>query len=58
MSVNRFEQILRVIHFVDNYLQEPENADTLYKIRPVLDALEKAFHSAEFLQNFSRLMSS
>lgn len=40
MPVNRFKQILRYNHFVDNYIQEPGNADKLFKIRPVLDALE------------------
>lgn len=39
MSVNRFEQILI-------YSQSPGNADKLYTIRPVFDALEKTFHSA------------
>lgn len=29
MPVNRFEQILRYIHFVDNYSQEPGNDDKL-----------------------------
>ena len=39
MPVIKFEQILRYIHFLNNYSQEPENADKLFKIRPVLDAL-------------------
>lgn len=28
MPLNRFEQIVRYVHFSDNYSQEPENADT------------------------------
>lgn len=32
ISVNRFEEILRYIHFVDNYSQEPRTTDELYKI--------------------------
>lgn len=43
MPINRFEQILRYTDFVDNYCQEPGNADKLFKISPVLD---KTFHSA------------
>ena len=48
MPVNRFEQILRCIHFVNNYTQETENADMFFKIRPVLGALKKTFHSAVY----------
>ncbi|XP_048106446.1 piggyBac transposable element-derived protein 2 [Alosa alosa] len=43
MSVNRFEQILSYLHFVDNYTYEPENTDRLFKVRPVLSTLQKTF---------------
>ncbi|KAK0142248.1 PiggyBac transposable element-derived protein 3 [Merluccius polli] len=46
MPVNRFEQILSYMHFVDNYSLDPENADRFAKVRPVLDGLKKTFHSA------------
>ncbi|XP_041834127.1 piggyBac transposable element-derived protein 3-like [Melanotaenia boesemani] len=45
MSVNRFEQILRYLHFADNATQQP-GEDKLVKIRPVLDTLQKTFLSA------------
>uniref|UniRef100_A0AAR2KQS2 PiggyBac transposable element-derived protein domain-containing protein n=1 Tax=Pygocentrus nattereri TaxID=42514 RepID=A0AAR2KQS2_PYGNA len=46
MPVNRFEQILSYMHFVDNYSLDPKNADRFVKIRPVLDALKETFPSA------------
>ncbi|KAM4588720.1 piggyBac transposable element-derived protein 3-like [Odontesthes bonariensis] len=46
MPVNRFEQILSYMHFVDNYSLDPANADRFVKIRPVLDALKETFRSA------------
>uniref|UniRef100_A0A3Q0RRX2 PiggyBac transposable element-derived protein domain-containing protein n=1 Tax=Amphilophus citrinellus TaxID=61819 RepID=A0A3Q0RRX2_AMPCI len=46
MPVNRFEQILRYIHFVDNYSLDPKNADRFVKIRPILDPLKETFCSA------------
>ncbi|KAG7236450.1 hypothetical protein INR49_000928 [Caranx melampygus] len=46
MPVNRCEQILSYMHFVDNYSLDPENADRFVKIRPVLDALKETFRSA------------
>uniref|UniRef100_A0A3B4D6W9 PiggyBac transposable element-derived protein domain-containing protein n=1 Tax=Pygocentrus nattereri TaxID=42514 RepID=A0A3B4D6W9_PYGNA len=46
MPVNRFEQILSYMHFVDNYSMDPKNADRFVKIRPVLDALTETFQSA------------
>ncbi|XP_037397374.1 piggyBac transposable element-derived protein 2-like [Pygocentrus nattereri] len=46
MPVNRFEQILSYMHFVDNYSLGPKNADRFVKIRPVLDALKETFQSA------------
>ena len=55
MPVNRVEQILRYIHFVDNYSKEPSNADKLFKLRPVLDTLEKTFHSAVDPEEFQSI---
>ncbi|CAM4362736.1 unnamed protein product [Leuciscus chuanchicus] len=55
MAVNRFEEILRYIHFVDNYSQEAENADKLFKIRPVLDALKTTFNSAVDPEEFQSI---
>ena len=46
MPVNRFQQILSYIHFVDNFSHDPENAYKFIKVRPVLDALKETFHSA------------
>lgn len=45
MPVNRFKEILRHIHFVVDYSLEAGNVDKLFKIQPVLNALEKTFHS-------------
>uniref|UniRef100_A0A3Q3IAY3 PiggyBac transposable element-derived protein domain-containing protein n=1 Tax=Monopterus albus TaxID=43700 RepID=A0A3Q3IAY3_MONAL len=53
--VNRFEQILRYIHFPDNYSQEAGNADKLFKIKPVLDVLEKIFHSTSDPEEFKSI---
>lgn len=55
MSVNRFEQILSYIHFIDNYSLEPGHADKLFKIRPLLDALKKTFHSAVNPEEFQSI---
>ncbi|KAM3863421.1 deleted in lung and esophageal cancer protein 1-like [Diretmus argenteus] len=46
MSVNRFEKILRYVHFVDNYSIDPENADRFVKIRPFLNALQGTFSAS------------
>ncbi|XP_063818872.1 piggyBac transposable element-derived protein 2-like [Pseudophryne corroboree] len=46
MPVYRFEEILRYLHFVDNFAQQPGNKDKLCKIRPVLDKLEASFSGA------------
>lgn len=55
MSVNRFGQILRYIHFVDNYSKKPGEADKLFKIRPVLESLKKSFHSAVDPEEFQSI---
>lgn len=46
MSVNRYEQILRYLHFVDNLSYQPANTDMLFKIRPLLSALQETFKAA------------
>lgn len=55
MPLNRFEQILRYIHFVDNYSQEQRNTDKLFNIRPVLDTLKKTFRSAVDPEEFQSI---
>lgn len=55
MPVNRFEQILRYIHFVDNYSKKPGDADKLFKLRPVLESLKKSFHSAVDPEEFQSI---
>ncbi|KAJ4930745.1 hypothetical protein JOQ06_025053 [Pogonophryne albipinna] len=55
MPVNRFEQILSYIHFVDNYSQAPGNADKLYRIRPVLEALKETFRTAVNPEEFQSI---
>uniref|UniRef100_A0A3B4VGZ0 PiggyBac transposable element-derived protein domain-containing protein n=1 Tax=Seriola dumerili TaxID=41447 RepID=A0A3B4VGZ0_SERDU len=46
MPVNRFEKIMRYVHFVDNYSIDPENADKFVKIRPFLNALQGTFSAS------------
>lgn len=46
MSVNRYEQILRYLHFVDNLTYQPANTNRLFKIRPILCALKETFKAA------------
>lgn len=41
MRCNRFEQILRFIHLNDNTTLNPD--DKLYKLRPIIDALNTSF---------------
>lgn len=41
MRCNRFELILRFIHFNDNSTLDPD--DKLYKLRPIIDMLNTAF---------------
>lgn len=55
MPVNRYEEISRYIHFVDNNTQEPGNADKLFKITPVWVTLEKTFHSAVNPEEFQAI---
>ncbi|XP_058235983.1 activating transcription factor 7-interacting protein 1 isoform X3 [Hemibagrus wyckioides] len=55
MPVNRFEEILRYLHFVDDHSQEPGNTDKLFKIRPVLNALEQTFRSAVDPEEFQSI---
>jgi hypothetical protein len=45
MSLNRFEQIRRFLHFADN-TEKDTNNDKLKKIRPVLEKLKTAFKDA------------
>jgi hypothetical protein len=52
MSVNRFEEIRRYIHFNDNESVPPNNKDKLIKIRPILDALHEAYHNAKIPGEF------
>jgi len=46
MTCNRFAEIKRFIHFVDNYEKPQVVTDKFWKIRPVLDILYSSFHSA------------
>ncbi|XP_064637143.1 piggyBac transposable element-derived protein 4-like [Lineus longissimus] len=39
MPRNRFELILKFLHFNDNNTKAPDNTDKLYKIRPVYDLM-------------------
>jgi hypothetical protein len=46
MSIKRFEQIRRFIHFNDTtsaYPKDHKSHDRLYKIRPVIEHLNKQF---------------
>lgn len=44
--------LLRYIHFIDNYSQEPGNVDKLFKIRRVLNTLKKTFCSSVDTEEF------
>lgn len=55
LCLNIFEQILRYIHFIANYSQEPRNVDRLFKIRSVLDTLKKTFRLAVDPENFQSI---
>lgn len=46
MSVNRFEEIKRFIHFVNNEGKENLKEDKFWKVRPVAKVLHDMFHSA------------
>lgn len=37
MTVNRFEEIKRFMHFNDNTTNTPETYDRLFKVKPLLD---------------------
>ena len=52
MSVNRYEQILRYLHFVDNLTFQPANTDRPFKIRPLLSALQETFKAAADPEEF------
>jgi len=56
MSVNVFENIRRFIHFNDNTLDLPRdnpNRDRVFKVRPLIDALNKKFGSVPIEENLS-----
>ncbi|KAL6470510.1 hypothetical protein MHYP_G00216290 [Metynnis hypsauchen] len=55
MSVNRYEQILSYLHFVDNYTYQPANLDRLFKVRPVLSTLQKTFLAAADPEEFQSI---
>ena len=46
MSVHRFEEIRRYLHFIDNLSIPKDNTDRLIKIRPFLTKLHETFHDA------------
>lgn len=45
MSVNRFTNILRSLHIIDNMLPIPDTPDRMRKIRPVFDYLRQRYKS-------------
>ncbi|PWA13891.1 hypothetical protein CCH79_00021125 [Gambusia affinis] len=55
ISINKYEQILSYLHFVDNYTFQPENTDRLFKIAPVLSILQKAVLVAANLEEFQSI---
>lgn len=52
MSVNRFEEIRRYIHFNGNESAHPNNKDKLIKIMPILDSLHEVYHNAKIPGEF------
>ncbi|KAJ8895450.1 hypothetical protein PR048_000783 [Dryococelus australis] len=46
MSVNRFEEIRRDLHFTDKCSILPDNKDKYIIIRPILNKLHETFHNA------------
>lgn len=46
MSVNRFEEIRRYLHFVDTSSIPQDNRDKAIRIRPILNKLHETFHNA------------
>uniref|UniRef100_A0A3B5KWX9 PiggyBac transposable element-derived protein domain-containing protein n=1 Tax=Xiphophorus couchianus TaxID=32473 RepID=A0A3B5KWX9_9TELE len=55
ISVNRYEQILSYLHFVDNYTYQPANTDRLFKIAPVVSTLQKTFLVAANPEEFQSI---
>lgn len=56
MSVNKFENIRRFMHFNDNTLDLPKdnpNRDRVFKVRPIIDAFNKKFGSVPIEENLS-----
>ncbi|XP_060858925.1 piggyBac transposable element-derived protein 3-like isoform X1 [Metopolophium dirhodum] len=56
MSVNVFENIRRYMHFNDNTLDLPRdnpNRDRVFKVRPLIDTLNKKFSSVPIEENLS-----
>lgn len=54
MAVNRFEDILRYLHFTDTSSTDPGN-DKLFRIKPVLDTLQANFLSAVDPEEFQAI---
>lgn len=46
LSRNRFELLLRTLHFSNNMNFDVEHADRLRKLRPLLDMLKERYHYA------------
>lgn len=48
MTVNRFEEIRRYLHFVDNNQpQEERSKDRFWKLKTVIDSLHETFHKGQ-----------
>ncbi|XP_046396458.1 piggyBac transposable element-derived protein 3-like [Ischnura elegans] len=59
MTINRYEEIRRYLHFTDSSRIPADNRDKLIKIRPFLDFLHKSFHNAldpEEFQSIDEMM--
>ncbi|KAF7652094.1 hypothetical protein LDENG_00101930 [Lucifuga dentata] len=50
MTVNRFKDIMRYLHFVDNTLEGHD--DKFFKLRPLLDELQANFSAAQEPEEF------
>ncbi|KAJ8912592.1 hypothetical protein NQ315_000460 [Exocentrus adspersus] len=55
ISVNRFEQILRFLHFTNNADLSPDHPDKLKKIRPFLDKLQNNFLAAAEAEEYEAI---
>lgn len=55
MPVNRFERIRRFLHFTDNTKHDKENTDRLWKVRAILDHLNKSFKDAVSPEEFQSI---